>query len=116
MKSWIPYVVGLLLAVAGVAHFSRPQVYLRMMPSFLPAPTALNYAAGLLEILLGFMLFFPLVRPLAAAGIAFLMVLFLPVHFSHLFSPPFAAPFWVFAARFFLQFAFIVGAWRMRDL
>ena len=116
MKTGIPYVVGLLLGVAGVAHFLRPNTYLRMMPRYLPAPAFLNYAAGALEIFLGVMLFFSLARPMAAAGIALLMVLFLPVHFWHLFSPPFVAPFWVFAVRFFLQFALIYGAWRMREL
>lgn len=41
---------GPVFVVAGILHFVIPRVYKRIVPPYLPAPTALVYASGVAEI------------------------------------------------------------------
>jgi uncharacterized membrane protein len=41
---------GPLFVLAGLLHFVRPKIYARIVPPYLPAPTALVYASGVAEI------------------------------------------------------------------
>lgn len=45
--------LGAFLAFAGVAHFARTEDFLAQVPPFLPAPEAIVYASGVVEIGLG---------------------------------------------------------------
>jgi uncharacterized membrane protein len=45
--------LGAFLAFAGVAHFARTDDFLAQVPPFLPAPEAIVYASGVVEIGLG---------------------------------------------------------------
>src|SRR5579875_2332354 len=44
---------GPVFVLAGCLHFARPRLYERIIPPYLPAPTALVYASGVAEIVGG---------------------------------------------------------------
>lgn len=69
-----------LYMAAGMNHFWHPRFYLRLMPPYLPAPQLLNYLSGVIEIVLGALLLAKTARPLAAWGLALLLLIFMVVH------------------------------------
>jgi len=44
------FLAGPTFIFAGVMHFVIPKVYRRIMPPYIPAPTAMVYASGVAEI------------------------------------------------------------------
>lgn len=80
IKQFSLYVVSFAFVMAGFNHFKNPDFYLKMMPTYLPAPSTLNLIAGAVEMLLGMMLIRPEVRSLAAWGLILFLVAVLPVH------------------------------------
>ncbi len=60
--------------VAGANHFRAPEIYLGMMPAWVPWPGAMNVISGAAEILGGIGLFF--VRTRRAAGWGLILLLF----------------------------------------
>lgn len=98
--------------VAGLNHFRDPTAYLWIMPPYLPYPEFLNYASGLIEILLGILLFFQNSRRLAAYGVIALLIAILPAHIymleahATLFKE---IPLWLLWARLPLQL--VLMAW-----
>lgn len=72
--------MAILYIAAGINHFWHPRFYRQLMPTYLPAPQLLNYVSGVLEIVLGVLLLAKATRPLAAWGIAILLLLFMTVH------------------------------------
>ena len=59
---------GPFFVFAGAMHFARPKWYLSIMPPWLPAPEALNYASGAAEVLGGAALICPDKRVRRAGG------------------------------------------------
>ncbi len=80
VKSAGLYIMALFYLLAGINHFISPGSYIKLIPPYLPLPEVLNIVAGIAEILLGVLLFFPAVRVKAAWGIIFLLIAFLPAH------------------------------------
>jgi len=72
--------MALLYIAAGANHFVNPSVYLKLIPPYLPDHAALNYAAGLAEIIGGVLLCFPVTRSFAAWGLIAMLIAFLPAH------------------------------------
>ena len=71
------YVMGPLYVVAGVLHFVAPELYVQIIPPFLPAPLALVYLSGVAEIVVGVGVLVPRTRRYAAwATIAMLIAIF----------------------------------------
>ena len=110
---WHLYVMGAMYIVAGMIHFIKPRMYMRIMPRYLPAHKTLVLLSGLAEIFLGFLLFFPVTKDLAIYGIMLMLVIFLLVHFYMLSSKKAGAgiPNWVLILRIPLQFFLIYWAW-----
>lgn len=110
---WHLYLMASVYIIAGVFHFIRPGIYLRIMPSYLPAPKELVYASGLGEIILGIALFFPETKDPAIYGIIMMLALFLLVHFYMLSSKKAGAgiPKWILILRIPLQFFLMWWAW-----
>ena len=71
---------GLLFVAAGLNHVISPAFYLKIMPPALPFPEALNYIAGLAEIVLGVMLILPRTSRLAAWGLIALLIAVFPAN------------------------------------
>lgn len=65
---------------AGVMHFVRPEFYLPMMPTWLPAHRELILLSGAAEILLGLLLLPEATRRLAAWGVVLLLIAVFPAN------------------------------------
>lgn len=105
--------MAILYIAAGVNHFYNPQVYLRIMPPYLPWPMFLQYLAGFFEIVIGLLLLFPKYTRLAAWGLIALLIAVYPANIhmavnSHLYPE---LPAWVLWGRLPLQFVLIAWAW-----
>lgn len=66
--------------LAGLLHFLAPETYLRLMPPYVPAPLAMVYASGALEILGGLGLLVPRTRRAAAWGLTALLLAVFPAN------------------------------------
>lgn len=80
MKTASKLLLSLLMIVAGVNHFIRPDFYVRIMPSYLPLHRELVFLSGVLEIALGVLLLVPRLPRLAAWGIIALLIAVFPAN------------------------------------
>lgn len=82
--NWLRRILRALLAVgfivAGANHFRSPEVYLGMMPSWLPWPVGMNVIAGAAEILGGLGLMVPSTRRLAGWSLIALLIAVFPAN------------------------------------
>lgn len=62
----------------GIAHFTRFNYFLDLVPSFLPAPKAIVALTGTIEIIFALLLAFPITRRGACFGLLFLLGLAFP--------------------------------------
>jgi uncharacterized membrane protein len=111
-KIAMKYLFGASFILAGANHFRDPDFYLRIMPPYLPWPSALHLTAGAFEILLGVMLLIPRFQKLAAWGLIALLVAVYPanIHMAQhheLYDLPMIFH-WI---RLPLQFVLIAWAW-----
>jgi uncharacterized membrane protein len=75
---------GIFFAFAGIMHFIKPKVFNRFIPNFLPK-LAVNYIAGLLELIIGIGLLINQTTKQAALAMFVLMLIFLPIHIWDVF-------------------------------
>ncbi|TVZ59058.1 putative membrane protein [Flavobacteriaceae bacterium MAR_2010_105] len=110
---WHLYLMASLYVFAGVMHFIKPKLYLRIMPRYLPNHKLLVILSGLAEVILGIGLCFETTKPLAIYGIMAMLILFLLVHFYMLSSKKAGAglPKWILILRIPLQFALMYWAY-----
>lgn len=74
------YVIAVLFVLAGIMHFIKPGMYVRIMPDYIPKHQLMVYISGVAEILGGLGLLISQTKSLAAWGIILLLVVFLTVH------------------------------------
>jgi uncharacterized membrane protein len=79
-------ILALFMFGAGVYHFVNPQVYMSIMPKYLPWHLALVLVSGLLEMLFGLGLFSPF-SSLAAWGLMVLLVGVFPANLNMALHP-----------------------------
>ncbi len=105
--------MAVLYIFAGVMHFIKPKVYLRVMPKYLPYHKALVFWSGVAEISLGIALCIPQLRALAVYGIILMLAVFLLVHFYMLSGEEASTgiPRWILILRIPLQFGLMYWAW-----
>jgi uncharacterized membrane protein len=72
--------MGAFYIVAGIMHFVRPDVYLPMMPPYLPWHLALIYLSGLAELALGVGVLVPALRVISAWGLIALLIAVFPAN------------------------------------
>ena len=72
--------IALSFVAVGVSHFTSPQVFVGIMPSYLPWHLELVYLSGLFEILGGLGLALPFSRRFAAFGLLALLVAVFPAN------------------------------------
>ena len=110
---WPLYLMAALYVFAGLMHFIRPKIYLRVMPNYLPAPKFLVLLSGVFEILLGIGLCFRETKDLAIYGIIAMLLVFLLVHFYMLKGEKESAGFpkWLLVMRIPLQFLLMYWAY-----
>lgn len=111
--SWHLHLMGAMYIIAGIMHFIKPKVYLRIMPRYLPFHKTLVFLSGLAEIMLGIGLFFKSTQVISLFGIIAMLTVFLLVHFYMLSSKKAGAGFprWVLLLRLPLQFALMYWAY-----
>ncbi|WP_273273629.1 hypothetical protein [Maribacter polysiphoniae] len=110
---WHLFIMASMYIIAGIMHFIRPKVYLRIMPRYLPWPKLLVGLSGLAEILLGLGLCFTFSKEYCLYGILTMLVVFLWVHFYMLSSQKASAgiPKWILMLRIPLQFVLMYWAY-----
>ncbi|RIA10366.1 putative membrane protein [Flavobacteriaceae bacterium MAR_2010_72] len=110
---WHLYLMASLYVFAGIMHFIKPKLYLRIMPRYLPNHKLLVILSGLAEVILGIGLCFEATKLLAIYGIMAMLILFLLVHFYMLSSKKAGAgiPRWILILRIPLQFALMYWAY-----
>ncbi len=115
---WHLYFMAGMYILAGIFHFIRPKMYMRIMPRYLPNHKALVYLSGVAEITLGIGLCFAFTKELAIYGIIAMLALFLLVHFYMLSNEKAAAglPKWVLLLRLPLQFGLMYWAFSYLDI
>ena len=74
------YLLAISLIVAGTMHFENPEIYLKIMPPYLPLHKELVLLSGVFEILLGVLLLIPRCSDLAAWGIVALLIAVFPAN------------------------------------
>lgn len=104
-----------LLIGSGVVHLVRPEVYLPMMPSYLPAHMPLVYLSGVFEILGGVGMLLPWTRRWAGLGVIALLIAVFPANIHIAMNDiPVAGhdvPLWGHLLRLPLQAVMIWMAW-----
>ena len=102
-----------LYVFAGLMHFIKPKIYLRVMPNYLPYPKFLVLISGVFEILLGIALCFQESKNIAIYGIIAMLVVFLLVHFYMLKGEKESAGFpkWLLLLRIPMQFLLMYWAY-----
>jgi uncharacterized membrane protein len=112
-KIGMKYLLAAGFIFAGFNHFYNPDFYLRIMPPYLPWPSALHLTAGFFEVVLGVMLLFQRFQKLAAWGLIALLLAIYPANIhmavNHDLYPELPMVFhWI---RLPLQFVMIAWAW-----
>jgi len=105
------YLLAIFFFFAGINHFLSPEVYLGMMPQWLPAPELMNYISGAAEIAGGIGILIPKTRKPAAIGLILLLVAIFPANLNIALNgwPGVDLPRWILIARLPLQLLFV--AW-----
>ncbi|WP_178987798.1 DoxX family protein [Winogradskyella schleiferi] len=107
------YIMAAIYVLAGIMHFIKPKMYMRIMPKYLPNHKALVYLSGIAEMLLGIGLCIPAIKNMAIFGIIAMLAVFLLVHFYMLSGEKASAgiPKWILILRIPLQFGLMYWAW-----
>ena len=87
LKLLSKYSLGLLFVLGGLYHFIHPELYLRMMPPYLPWHRFLVYLSGFFEVALGLLLLVPRYTRLAAWGLIALLVAVFPANVQMALNP-----------------------------
>lgn len=112
------YLMAIFYVVAGINHFLATDLYLQIMPPYLPFHLELVYLSGVIEIALGLLILIKSIRKWAAWGIILLLIAIFPANIYHLTSggAGFDTPIWVLWVRLPFQLLFILWAyWYTKD-
>ncbi|MBC8126531.1 MAG: DoxX family protein [Gloeobacteraceae cyanobacterium ES-bin-144] len=111
MRNIARMVLSVSFIVAGLNHFRSPEVYIAMMPLWLPARESLNLISGAMEILGAIGLLIPVTRRAAAVGLILLIIAVFPANIQVAVNgwPGMDIPQWMLWARLPFQLLFI--AW-----
>ncbi len=105
------YLLSLLFIFAGIMHFVKPKMYIRIIPPYLPNPKLLNALAGVFEIIFGLGLLFEPTRSYASIGIILLLIAVFPANLYMYQKGARGIPKWALLLRLPLQFALIAWAY-----
>jgi uncharacterized membrane protein len=114
MKTWKgvgKLAFAALFILGGVGHFVATDVYMKIMPSYLPYPRALILLSGVFELALGILLLVPGTSRLAAWGLIALLVAVFPANvFMYRHPEKFSIPPTLLLLRLPLQGVLILWA------
>ena len=106
------WLAAIFFAVAGIFHFLKPDLYLAIVPPYLPAPQLLVAISGAAEIAGGLGLLIPPLRRAAGWGLIALLIAVFPANIYMVRHPgPFHVATWLLWARLPFQAIFIAWVW-----
>ncbi|WP_178984603.1 DoxX family protein [Winogradskyella helgolandensis] len=107
------YIMAGMYIFAGLMHFIKPKMYMRIMPKYIPNHKVMVYLSGVAEIVLGIGLCIPVLKAISIYGIIAMLAVFLLVHFYMLSGKKASAgiPKWLLILRLPLQFGLMYWAW-----
>ena len=79
-KPFLKLVLAVMMVTIGILHFVDPDPFVQIVPPFLPAPLALVYISGALEIALGLILLITQLQTWAAWGLIALFIAVFPAN------------------------------------
>ena len=111
---WHLYLMAVIYILAGVNHFRKPHLYIKIIPSYLPKPILINTISGLTEIILGILLCIPMLTNFAALGIITLLIAIFPANlFMYMnMKAGLSIPKWILLLRLPLQILLIIWAYQ----
>ena len=111
-RTFLRWLAAVFYIVAGIGHFVRPEMYLKIMPPFFPAPALLVLISGVAEVAGGLGLLIRPVRSAAGWGLIALLIAIFPANIYMLQHPDLfqIAP-WILWTRLPLQIVFIAWVW-----
>ncbi|WP_018676260.1 DoxX family protein [Riemerella columbina] len=111
--SVLRYLLAIFMVYAGIQHFIKPEFYTPFVPSFLPYSHFFIMSSGLVEVVLGLLLFFRnKYATYGALGIFLLMLVFLPIHIKDvLVENPAIGSHKAAIIRLPIQILFLVWSW-----
>lgn len=74
------YLIGFIFVLAGILHFLKPGIYVKIMPDYIPWHRAMVYISGAAEIAGGVGMLFPELRYAAAIGLILLLLAVFPAN------------------------------------
>ncbi len=77
---WHLYLMALLYILAGINHFRKPGMYVKIIPPLFKNPELINILSGAAEIILGVLLILPFSSNFAAWGIIMLLIAVFPAN------------------------------------
>lgn len=109
------FALPLLFMMAGILHFLQTDLFVKIVPPYLPAPRLLVYASGIAEMAGGLGLLLPRLRRLAAAELVLLLIAVFPANVymasGHVQVTKTPIPQWALWARLPLQAVLICWIW-----
>jgi uncharacterized membrane protein len=105
--------MAIIYIMAGIYHFIKPNIYLRIMPEYMPNHKFLVYLSGIFEIILGISICIPYLKNISIIGIICMLLIFLLVHINMLKNnkSSLGIPKWILILRFPIQFGLIYWAY-----
>lgn len=111
---WHLYLMAFLYILAGLNHFRKPGMYIKIIPPAFKNPKFINILSGAAEIILGIFLILPFTSNYAAWGIIALLLAVFPANL-YMFQNKkagFSLPRWILFVRLPLQFVLIYWAYQ----
>nr|WP_294784473.1 DoxX family membrane protein [uncultured Flavobacterium sp.] len=111
---WHLYLMALLYIGAGINHFRKPEMYIKIIPPAFKNPRLLNILSGAAEIILGILLTLPFTSHMAAWGIIVLLIAIFPANVYMLLNKKasFGLPISILFVRLPLQIVLIYWAYQ----
>ena len=112
--AWHLYLMAILYFFAGINHFIKPRVYIKIITPFFTNPKLVNQISGFAEITLALFLCIPMTTKYAALGIIALLIAVFP---ANLFmyqdtKASLGLPKWILLVRLPLQIVLIFWAYQ----
>lgn len=80
LKALLKWPLAALFFISGIGHFARNDMYLRLMPPYLPYHSELVALSGVVEAVLGLLLLVPRTQRIAAWGLMATLVAIFPAN------------------------------------
>ncbi|MEX0723107.1 MAG: hypothetical protein WD357_08170 [Gracilimonas sp.] len=107
------YLIGSLFILAGILHFLKPALFIKIMPDYLPWHKPLVLISGIFEIAGGIGIMIPLLQNFASCGLILLLLAVFPANITMfqkaLHKKGFTLYTWMLLLR--LPFQFVIIWW-----